>query len=311
MKTTVVFASLLIVFCLVDLSQADVFGSGSDVFEIEFVEIGNPGNVAGLEGGLVVGSVAYDYRIGKHEISVDMIEKANSLDSLGITKDNRSVNKPATSISWFEAAKFVNWLNRNTGNSPAYRFDDNGVFRLWEPIDAGYDPENLYRNSLAKYFLPSADEWHKAAYYDPDEGRYYVYPTGSDTPPTPVASGTLPDTAVHSQAFTAGPADIMQAGGLSPYGTMAQGSNVSEWEETEFDLVNSSPYIRVATRRGIRGGSWSASPAILSVRGKSFPDIEHFGIGFRVASIAIPEPTTLSLALAAVVFFVLGSHRVD
>ena len=113
---------------------------------------------------------------------------------------------------------------------------------MWQSGDTGYNPNNLYRNSEAYYFLPSVDEWYKAAYYDPNgnggSGVYFSYPTGSDTVPTPVASGTAANTAVYGQSFFKVPADITQAGGLSPYGTMGQGGNVMEWEETDLDLVN-------------------------------------------------------------------------
>ena len=57
-------------------------------------------------------------------------------------------------------------------------------------------------------------------------GGYCDYATGSDTAPTAVASGTGAGTAVYSQSFEAGPADITNAGGLSSYGTMAQSGNV-------------------------------------------------------------------------------------
>ena len=50
--------------------------------------------------------------------------------------------------------------------------------------------------------------------------------------PTAVAAGT----AVYDGH--ADPADVTIAGGLSPYGTIGQGGNVWEWEETDFDLVN-------------------------------------------------------------------------
>ena len=56
-----------------------------------------------------------------------------------------------------------------------------------------------------------------------------------------VAGGTLPGTAVVQQGAN-GPADITQAGGLSAYGTMAQGGNVSEREESALDLINDEPF---------------------------------------------------------------------
>ena len=307
MKTTIAAA---IVLLTATTANADTFGSDANIFDIEFVTIGNPGNAADTTGDPnSAGSVAYTYRIGKFEISEDMIDKANAEGGLGITKTIRGPNKPATEVNWNEAARFVNWLNLSNGSPLAYKFalqpgeggySANVNIELWTSGDAGYDPNNLYRNSQATYFLPSMDEWYKAAYYDPNSGTYFDFPTGSDTVPTAVASGTLADTAVYfphpDPAVATGPADITQAGGLSPYGTMGQGGNVWELEETDFyTLVNDSP----SSERGFRGGSWSNISTILqsSVRNNFGTQSSLANTGFRVAS--IPEPTTSTLALAA------------
>jgi len=129
-----------------------VFGSGENAFSIEFVTIGDPGNLPDLTGDpSSAGAVSYTYRIGKYEISEQMINKANAItelegNPLGITIDERGPDKPATRASWFEAAQFVNWLNTSKGATPAYKFDGNGDFQLWEPGDVGYDSGNLFRN---------------------------------------------------------------------------------------------------------------------------------------------------------------------
>ena len=102
-------------------ARADSFGSGENAFEIELVTVGDPGNLADTTGvPNPAGSVPYTYRIGKYEISEQMINKANAAsaeagDPLGITIDERGPDKPATRASWFEAARFVNWLNTSTG----------------------------------------------------------------------------------------------------------------------------------------------------------------------------------------------------
>jgi formylglycine-generating enzyme len=308
MTTKKSFGLALALFCitLADVAIADTFGSGANTFEMAFVTIGNPGNVADTTGSPnPAGSVPYTYRIGKFEISEDMIDKANALGGLGITKDSRAPDKPATSVSWFEAARFVNWLNTSSGGVPAYKFNGNS-FELWAPGDAGYDPNNLFRNGLARYFLPSFDEWYKAAYSDPTSGGYFNYPTGSDTAPTAVMSGTAPGTAVISQSFATGPAAVTLAGGLSPYGTMGQGGNVDEWEESEFDLTNNSP----SAIRGFRGGNWDRSPAFLlsSNRFSVAPSIEDNILGFRVAS--IPEPSTIVLLATTILLLRRRTERV-
>jgi alpha-tubulin suppressor-like RCC1 family protein len=297
-------------------AHADTFGTGANTFDIEFVIIGNPGNAADTTGNPnPAGKVDYVYRIGKFEISEQMIDKANALGGLSITKDSGGADKPATSISWNEAARFINWLNTSTGSLPAYKFaiqpgeagyNANANIELWTTSDAGYDPTNLYRNRSARYFLPSVDEWYKAAYYDP-AGVYYDYPTGSNSVPTAVASGTAAGTAVYNGQ--AGPTDIKLAGGLSPYSTMGQGGNVYEWEETDSDLLN-GPSMTSATR-GARGGFWSVTSfALRSIsRPSGNPTDELFNQGFRVAS-TIPEPSTALLAIVGFGLFLArrGQH---
>ena len=186
-----------------------------------------------------------------------MIDKANALGGLGITKDTRGADFPATSISWFEAARFVNWLNTSTGGVPAYKFDSGGNYQLWTPIDPGYNSNNLFRNSLAKYFLPTLSEWHKAAYYDPNTGTYYDYPTGSDTVPAGIDFPGDPQFAAvfYDGGLSTGPNAITNVGLASQYGTFGQGGNVEEWEESAGDRVNDS----ANESRGIRGGGWNSS----------------------------------------------------
>lgn len=290
-------------------SQADTFGRGVNQFEIEFVTIGDPGNPADYSGNpRPAGAVDYVYNIAKYEISREMIAKASEMGRLDLTMDPMSFltngtrpQMPVTGVSWNEAARFVNWLNTSSGYPEAYKFVTtpgegfyyaNENIQLWEPSDAGYDPDNLFRNSLAYYVLPSTDEWYKAAHYDPTmldgKGGYFNYPTGSFDPPIPVASGTEPGTAVHSQPLRQGPADITEAGGLSPYGVMGMGGNVWEWEESEYDLVNDDPN----GIRALRGGRWYNLVGALNVFNRDDDDRPHFEkleIGFRIASIPSPE----------------------
>jgi formylglycine-generating enzyme len=289
------FLAVFVVSCLVfaGVARADTFGSGTNSFNINFVTIGNPGNAPDTVGApFQAGAVGYVFQIGKYEISEQMVDKANVLGGLGITKDTRGPDKPATSINWFEAAKFVNWLNTSSGFSPAYKFDAAGNFQVWQPSDPGYVPGSMFRNSLAKYVLPGVDEWYKAAYYDPVVGVYYHYPTGSNTAPTPIASGVAPGIAVYGGVLT--PADITQAGGLCPFGTMAQGGNVYEWNETVIDAA----FMHTPNLGGrvFRGGDYGQNSGDLSsvAVGGSNPSAEGINVGFRVVSV-VPEPDAIVL----------------
>jgi len=266
---------------------------------MDFVTIGNPNNPADTRTGNPnpAGSVAYTYNLGKYEVSRGMITKANAAGSLGITMQDMTsyggngLLKPATGISWFEAAKYVNWLNTSTGGTAAYKFDGSGNFQLWSSTDAGYNANNMFRNSLAKYWLPSTDEWYKAYAYGKADGSWSNFPNGSNSAPTAVASGTAANTAVYDQSFTKGPADITNAGGLSAYGTMGQGGNVWEWMETAYDGSNNT----AGEIRDLRGGSWSDYSYMLDASRhiNSDPTSGTLNIGFRVAS--VPEPSALSL----------------
>ncbi len=275
------------------------FGTGLNQFDIEFVEIGNAGNAADTTGDPdPAGAVGYIYNIGKHEISEDMVTKAIAEGGLAIAMaTTTNSNNPATTIDWFEAATFVNWLNTSQGHQAAYRFDGGGSFQLWNSAEAWQsDGENRFRHKDAFYFLPSADEWYKAAYYDPTSGTYFDFPTGSDTKPNDVAGGTAAGTAVYfeSPSPVNSQTRITNAGGLSPYGTMAQGGNVWEWEETALDLMNDN----VGEDRGWRGGSWiNPGEALQSdIRGGQDPTFENYHTsGFRVAM--IPEPSRALLSL--------------
>ncbi len=295
------------------------FGSGAgNTFAMEFVTIGNPNNTADTNANpSPAGRVTYAYDIGKFEVSRDMVTKYNAnfgttnnleitlidMDDFGIVGGN-GANKPATGVSWNEAARFVNWLNTSTGNQAAYKFNSAGVndpIALWQSGDAGYDASNPFRNSLAKYVLPSDDEWHKAAYYDPNKsgvgvGGYYVYATGSDTAPTGVASGTGTGVNGNNEAVIdeqSGPADVNLAGGLSHYGVMGLGGNVYEWGEGSGDRVNNIS----SNSRSLLGGYWydPAEPS-WGARFESDPGYEDFFIGFRVVSLSsevVPEPSML------------------
>ena len=83
----------------------------------------------------------------------------------------------------------------------------NDNIALWSSAEAWQlGGENLFRHKDAHYWLPSMDEWYKAAYYDPTTETYFEYPTLDGSVPTAVASGTGPNTAVFYPSSAQGPA---------------------------------------------------------------------------------------------------------
>ncbi len=177
--------------------SADTFGTGDNQFEIDFVTIlGDTNPTSGY------GIVNSDYRMGTYEITNDQIAKFAANNPYWMNAD-----VPANMLTWAEGAQFVNYLNTSTGYQAAYKLTNTGDFTVWEIGDAGYDSTNPYRNSNAYYFLPTEDEWVKAAYWNgtnlqthasvgdvvPTQGSWNFYDNGyATTPPGPwnVGSGS-------------------------------------------------------------------------------------------------------------------------
>jgi formylglycine-generating enzyme required for sulfatase activity len=298
MKRSYLVAALFAAFTLNSNLQAEsvTFGTSGNEFTIDFVNIGNAGNAADTT---TYGAVPYEYRMGKYEISQNAITNATASGMTGVTAGPWTGDQPAANITWYEAAAFVNWLNTSTGKTAAYNLTFSGSWsmQLWSSEQAWTaGGTNLYRNKDASYFLPSENEWYKAAYYNPAGSNYFVYPTASSSAPTPVASGTNAGTAVYNGG--ASPAAVPLSGGLSPYGTMGQGGNVWEWNESAYDGINSSP----TKSRVYRGGSFVDGLGNLgsSARYSLAPALDYTTYGFRVASVGvtpIPEPSTYFAAL--------------
>lgn len=217
-------------FLIIPHVHADTFGSGANTFTIDFVPIGNAGNAndAGAGGGLYsspYGGVPYVYQMGVTEVAQDWITKATNLGMANVTAGAWTGNQPAANMTWYEAAAFVNFLNVSTGHHAAYQLDlGNTTPTVWTSAQAWQaGGENLYRHKDAYYFLPSENEWYKAAYHQNDgvTANYWDYALGSNSIPTAVASGTGAGTAVYN-GVTGFPAGVDNDGGLSATGRGAR-----------------------------------------------------------------------------------------
>jgi formylglycine-generating enzyme required for sulfatase activity len=104
-------------------------------------------------------------------------------------------NKPVVYVSWFNAARYCNWLHNNkpTGAQTNSTTED-GAYLLNGAITGNA----VAKNSNAKYHIPTENEWYKAAYYSPIKGGignpgYYAYATQSDVAPTCVSANSVGD----------------------------------------------------------------------------------------------------------------------
>lgn len=292
------------------------FGAGGDTFNVQFLDIANVGNTADGTG---YGSVSYTYRVGSTEVSNAMIAVYNVLNPGDQISIADASSKAAQSIAFHEAAMFVNWMNTVTGNDIAYKIvqvDVDGspefVVQEWDSVNDpdDYNAANPFRSKRALYALPTIDEYYKAAYYDAATDSYSLYTTGSDTAPNAVASGTAANTAVYNADFPAAspwsdPAAVDQAGGLSFYGAMGLGGNVTELSETGVLDNSDGLFYRVAL-----GGGFADPVSYLAANtqnsgGQEYADFEaDLSTGFRVYQIedfgsVVPEPGSLLLLTTA------------
>jgi formylglycine-generating enzyme required for sulfatase activity len=191
--------------------------------------------------------------------------------------------------------------NPALGQSPyiAYMWD---VADQWVNPDGTRDP---YRNKDAKYFLPSRDEWYKAAYYKGGSlsAGYWDYATQSDILPIAGGPSNGSNSANYGWMSGQGAGTFTDVGSypnsVSAYGTLDQNGNASEWTEPTIngDIILSQ--IDNGSYLDMYGGNWYLSGAYLRdpFSNSSFGVVNTVRIdqlGFRVASV-VPEPISLSL----------------
>lgn len=197
--------------------------------------------------------------------------------------------RPIAWVTWFDAARFANWMH----NGGASNGTETGAYTLVDFQESGA----VKRNADAKYWIPSEDEWYKAAYYDPakpGKNKYWMYPTMSDNPPRSalVTDNALSPAANFQNVYLDNPAGVLTPvgsypGSTSHYGTFDQGGSLWEWTEAAYPDPASGP------NRIVRGGSWG--PGITPLRKTVRRDYGPMGespfyfdddTGFRLASSA-------------------------
>jgi formylglycine-generating enzyme required for sulfatase activity len=214
-------------------------------------------------------------------------------------------DKPVIYVNWFDAARVSNWLmNGATGTSST----ETGAYTLVGGQTSGTAPA---RNVGATFYVPTEDQWYKAAYYKggSTNAGYWEYATQvTGTAPTAVtagltgigSSGSTGNFANYSSTavwngLTGNVTTVGTNGGASAYGTFDQTGNVWEWND-----LTGAP----GSSRGLRGGSWgnfSAFNLSSSDRYTFDPSYEGNTLGFRLASpVAVPEPSTWVMGLAGI-----------
>jgi formylglycine-generating enzyme len=320
---------------VLSLAAAFPYMNSSHAVTIDWVTAGDPGNTADTTG---YGAVAYSFQIMKFEFTNQQYSDfLNAVDPDGTNPNsvynaNMGTNprggisfnsplaagvkyavrtdmgdKPVNYVSWFDAARVSNWLHSGTQSygstdSSATAPQNTGAYT----VGTATDGNGVAKNSGALFYIPTENEWYKAAYYKggSTNAGYWAYATQSDTDPTAVTAGP---TGIGSAGSAGNFANFNSVadwngedgnvttvgtnGGPSFYGTFDMGCNL--WELNDLDGTASSS-------RGRRGGRWyysSASDLSSSTHNTVGTDISVHDGGFRLASpVPVPEPSTVALA---------------
>lgn len=315
----------------------------SRVVALGFVEVGNAGNAADPATGF--GTVAEDFRMSRNAVTIGQYVKflnsvarkadkrglynpkmATDLTVAGIRQTRKGghfhysvidprgavqtpaatgANRPITYVSWFDAARFVNWLSNGQPHGRQNNLTtERGAYDLLQPAAReGYavplSATNPNTGEPPTHRIPTENQWYKAAYYSPDlnagSGGYYPFATQSTSPP----GNSLDDTPAQANYTWAGVITITRAmaldlnqnfltdvgaftGAPGPFGTFDMNGNVWEWN----DANGAASGVRI-----LRGGGWTSYYTYLqsTYRLGSAPSASSSNAGMRLASRLSPE----------------------
>jgi sulfatase modifying factor 1 len=162
-------------------------------------------------------------------------------------------------------------------------------------------------DSGAKYWIPTENEWYKAAYYNPKlnngKGGYYDWATQSDSTPgntvgdAPNQANIRTSTRFANSGFLPkpdpliGPNMLTSVGSFtnsaSYYGTFDQDGNVTEWNESIYDFSSAFGDYNGSVNgpRSKRGASfYNPDPGTASRDDGLMPNDAGYAAGFRLAS---------------------------
>jgi formylglycine-generating enzyme required for sulfatase activity len=308
---------------------------------IELVTVGDPGNDPDTrlqESGVIqCGAVAYEFRMGRHHVTIGQYaaflnavarsdphglyspQMATNLNIAGIARSGvpgkhaytvmenggDSSNRPITYVSWFDCARFANWLSNGqpSGAASATTTEDGAYTLLGRTTGAavGRNEVNPNTGATPTFHIPTADEWYKAAFYSPNKAGsgvpgYHTYATQSDVRPGN-AIGPLPNQANYranevyavTGVTTFDPAqnyltDVGAfSGSPSHYGTFDQSGNAYQWNDMEC-----APTLLRERRGGTFEGVFTGSSISYWHSSTWAPDFQSYKIGFRLAAPAAP-----------------------
>lgn len=241
-----------------------------------YVTIGDAGNTADTNS---YGAVGYAYQISATEVPIAEFQQAigagSGNENYWNTGDRTvGTNAPASYVSLYEARKYCNWLTTGDVDSGYYGA---GGTNMNSQSHLAYATANGIT-----YFVPTEDEWYKAAYYT---GSGYSDYANGDAVGTDPTHGTTSGWNYNNNGYVNGSPNYTWEsgyGGQEQNGTYDMMGNVWEWMEDSAGVL--------------RGGSYDHNEYDLrsSERYDYDPSNEDISVGFRYVKV-VPEPGTLGL----------------
>jgi formylglycine-generating enzyme required for sulfatase activity len=337
------------------LVKADDNNTSINYKKIEFVSVNDPNNKADPETGL--GAVQDPFQIGIYKVTAK--QYSEFLSSVAAKSDphhlfddrmetdakvaciRKTFNKerecyeyiaipgredfPITYVDLFCCAYFCNWLTLGCpSGEESSELIQHGAYTITQDSDQ----QSIETIPGSPFFLPTEDQWYKAAYYhhnpkkiitydpeDPiasvqDSGSflYWNYPTQTMSEPwnrlgsSVEAANYFRSSNWWYSQYTTGKEPYLTPVGTfqntpGPYGTFDMGGDVNEWTFSLHDIKEDE---NSSTCCFIRGGSWASGS--IELDRKTHHDLEvtakNNTTGFRVASqelVQVKQPTQKDL----------------
>jgi len=197
---------------------------------------------------------------------------------------NSTGNRPISYVSWFDCARFSNWMsNGQLNGAQTSMTTENGAYNVNGATSGNVVAANATNPNTGlapTYRIPLENEWYKAAYYKggSTNAGYWTYATQSNVAPG-TTIGSSANQANYNGVIPIGHATDVGSftGSGSFYGTFDQSGNVYQWNDLDGTAGSS---------RGLRGGFWNGDSYNVSssYRIVNAPSGEYGSVGFRLAS---------------------------